>query len=399
MTELLNLRQENAKTYDLGNGKHSLLASIGAVHYKDNYADPAETWKDIDLTWAGNQILTAPYELTREGCRLTIRNKRTGEVSTIELTGVGGKPIKIPPDIAWEKSQGLARAPGIVNLDNIALDTDLEIVAENGRVKFTRVLKSDKAPVDAKFTVTGNWAVKAQDADGELPVETSLVAGVLTETLKPDRIVKYPVRIDPTWQVAANSDDCYRSYSWAVWNTTWVFLNAGCYTAAESNDYGSATRFLNVTIPAGSTIILANLRLTAGSDRAETIVNTRLRAQANVNPATFSTAADFDGRTWTAAFVNWDAIAAWTGATEYTSPDIKTTIQEVIGLPGWASGNPIVVLWDDFQRRSDQENNHYRQALSYDASHAEAPKLYVEYTVPAGRSGNMASKMVAAGVI
>ena len=81
--EILALRNENSKTFALDNGKRQLVLSIGAIHYKDNYADKSEEWKDIDLTWVGNRITKAPYELTLDGQKLTLKNNKTGEVSTI----------------------------------------------------------------------------------------------------------------------------------------------------------------------------------------------------------------------------------------------------------------------------------------------------------------------------
>lgn len=382
MNELIHLRQENTKTYDLGGGKRSLLASIGAIHYKDDYSDrseqrnyPGEQWKDINLTWEDNKITKAPYELTLEGKKLTIRDKKTGEVSTIELLEIDKKGI---PDKAWERSKGLAKAPGIVNLDNVALDTDLEIAVENDRVKFVRILKSSKAPVEAKFRVTGNWAVRARDTEGELPVEATLANGILVETLKPERIVKYPVRIDPTWQVTLSTDDCQRipttTNYWSILFTNFQVA----YQEADYADAGAAARFLNITIPAGSNIVQADLVLTCSGATAGGVVNTRLRAQKHITPLTFSTAADFDARTWTTAKANWDAISAWTGDIAYTSPDIKACIQEVIDLPGWAEG-PIVILLDDFEKRSTQADGAYRVAYSWDGSAAKAPKLHIEY--------------------
>jgi hypothetical protein len=385
MGEIASLRQENTKTFDEGSGKRRLEAHIGAIHYKDDYTSKIEFWKDIDLTWQDNKITKAPYELTLEGNKVTIRGKKTGEISTIELLDIGSKGI---PDKDWEKSKGLAKAPGIVNLDNIALDTDLEIVAENGRVKFTRILKSDKAPTDAQFKVTGNFIVKAQDSDGDLPVEVALKDGILTETLKPDRAVKYPVRIDPTWQVGASTDDCYRNYvGGSEFATNDSNIRAG-YDNAFAQGWGGAARFLNVGIPAGATITLANLILTCQTAHALTIVNTCLRAERSINPVTFSDSTDFDARTWTTAYINWDAIPAWTLNTEYTSPSddgtryFKDILQEVIDLPGWASGNPVVILWDDFQKRSTQVSSTVRYAYSYDGSTTKAPKLVVTYTTP-----------------
>ncbi len=400
MIELIQLRQENSKTYDVGSKKRGLLVSMGAIHYKDNYASN-EQWKDIDLTWVGNKITKTPYELTLEGKKLTIRDKKTAEVSTIELLEIGGKSIKSPPDIAWEKSKGLAKAPGIINLDNVALDTDLEIVAENGRVKFSRICKSDKAPLEATFEVTGNWISKAQDEDGDLPVESTLKDGILTETLKADRVIKYPVRIDPTWQVAASADDCLVYPQESYFTTGDGSFKTGYY--GVNSTLGAAARFLNITIPVGSTITLANFILTCRTAQSATIVNTRLRAEANINPATFSTLANFNARIWTTAYMNWDAIPAWTVDVKYTSPSddgtryFKDVIQEVIDLANWASGNPIAVLWDDFEKRSTQSSGRQRTAQSYDGSTTKAPKLYIVYPVPVKSS--LVPRLIAMGQI
>ncbi len=377
--ELINLRNENTKTFDIGNGQRQLVASIGAVHYKDNYVTDKE-WKDIDLAWVDNKITKAPYELTLEGKKITIRDKKSGEVSVIELTDIGGKPIHSPSDMAWLKSKGLARAPGIINLDNVALDTDLEIVAENGAVRFTRVLKSDKAPKDASFKVTGNWQVKALDADGELPVESTLVDGILTETLKPDRAVKYPVRIDPTWQVGASTDDCLFRPGANV-----IALISSSFQVGNNGvgfeDFGTAARFLNVNIPAGATIVTAVLIVTARSDQTVVTVNSRIRAELNVAPATFSTAGDFTARTWTsdATHVHWNAIGGWTADTECTSPDIKVPIQEVANLGAIIH---LVVLWDDFEKLSTQVTGTKREGYSYNGSTTKAHKLTITYTEP-----------------
>ena len=182
--------------------------------------------------------------------------------------------------------------------------------------------------------------------------------------------------------VGASSDDCFRSTDTKDYFSIGAGFFAGYYTASYK-DSSSAARFLNVTIPVGATILSAKLKLIASYPRSSTIVNTRLRCEKNINPITFSDKVDFDARMWTTAFVNWDAIAAWTVEVEYESPDIKTCIQEVINLPSWASGNPMAVLWDDFEKRSTQADFTIRQAYSWDDNAAKAPKLYIEWTTDA----------------
>ena len=372
--ELIEERQENSKTFNLGGRERQLALSMGAVHYKDDYASN-EPWKDIDLTWEGNKITKAPYQLTLDGKKLTIKNKKTGEVSTIELMEIGGKVI---PPIAWQVSKGLAKVSAI------ARDTDLEVTVENSSVRFRRILKSDKAPLEAKFQVTGNFTVSAQDEEDELPVESSLSGGVLTETLKPNRTIKYPVRIDPVWQPTAGTDDVgvdNDGTSAPYWNLAYALFRCG-YLSAAYTDFSSAARFLNFTIPGSATINTARLTLTCQTALSDTVVNTRIRAERNINPATFTDKANFDARTWTTEYINWDGIEAWSLDAEYDSPDFASVIQEVIDLASWASGNPIVILWDDFQNRSTQSGNANRQAHSWDGSTTLCPQLVITYTVP-----------------
>ena len=79
-------------------------------------------------------------------------------------------------------------------------------------------------------------------------------------------------------------------------------------------------------------------------------------------------------------FINWDGIAAWTHNVEYTSPDFKDVLQEVADL---GAITHLVILWDDFEQRSDQVNSHYRNSHSYDDTPSKAPQLVVTYAAPA----------------
>jgi len=378
MLEIINKRTERAKTFDLGNRKKRLESHIGAIHYKEDYEDSREDWKDIDLIWEGNQITKAPFILTYDDKKLTVYNRKTKETSTIELLEIGGKKIK---DKEWIKTKANAKNPDVVTLEDAVLDTDLEINVENDCVRFTRVLKSDKAPKEAKFKVTGNgFQYKAIDSDGkEVKVVSTLVGDILTEEIEPDDKTVYPVRVDPTWQVAASTDDCTRGYDADYFYTDYGFLPLG-YTSVSNKDLGSAARFLNVNIPAGSTIDTSVLILTAGINCTEEVVNSRIRCEKNTAPVTFSDSTDFDARTWTTAYVNWDAIPQWStdeSGADTTSTDFATPLQEVADLGGLTH---IVVEWDDWEKRSDQENNHYRYSRSYDGSTTKAPVLSVTYT-------------------
>jgi len=371
MRELLNRRQENSKTYDLGGHKRVCEISIGAIHYKDNYADKSEQWKDIDLTIVNGRVTKVPYELTVDGQKLTLRDKKTGEVSTIELSEVK------PTGLKWE------------------------IIPEYSAVRFRHILPSNKIPFEAKFKVTGKipFMTRASDDEDELPLEAILKDGILTERLSfLPRPAKGNIRIDPTWQVGVSSDDCLRQLSLNTFDLTGVF-RAGAHLTTSNYQMGDGARFTNITIPKGSTINQAYLTLRCSGAKAGTTVKTRISAEKIDNAPTFANdAAAFDAR-WanrTTARVNWDNIPAWTLNTNYNSPEIKTVIQEIINRAGWASGNALVIFWEDFEDRSTHAADCYRPAYSYDTSTTYAPKLYIGYTMPIVVFSPIAEKMIPA---
>jgi hypothetical protein len=190
-------------------------------------------------------------------------------------------------------------------------------------------------------------------------------------------------------KVAASSDDCVRRLTPSYFSLTENGQLAGEYDTSNYK-YGGGLRFLNVAIPKDSTITAAYLTLQSyyGSE-CGTVVNSRISAEKADNPATFSTLADFDAR-WanrTDARVDWDNIPAWIGDIDYTSPEIKTVIQEIISRAGWASGNALVIFWDDFDDRSTHGTYVYRDYYAYDASSTNCAKLHIEYTPPGGPAG------------
>ena len=182
-------------------------------------------------------------------------------------------------------------------------------------------------------------------------------------------------------QVGANLDDAK-----AYWNgSAWVIDVAGWeeivgYGSATAYKYGAGMRFTGLTIPIGSTITKANLQLFSknwvmGVDT----VNSKLRAEQTDEAAAFSTIEDYQGRERITAVVTWNAIGTWEADTWYTSPDIKTLIQELVDDYVGLSDAEIVLFWDDHDNESTQSDNRYRAADNYESSSVHAPKLHIEY--------------------
>ncbi len=186
-------------------------------------------------------------------------------------------------------------------------------------------------------------------------------------------------------QVGASSDDCFRHLSGATpdpFILTETLQHVGA-PSANFYTYGGGMRFLNVTVPQGAVIDQAYLTLRSGGSISGVVVNSRISADDTDNAVTFSTLANFDTRyaNRTTARVDWDAIPAWVGNTEYDSPEIKTVIQEIVDRAGWASGNSLAIFWEDFDDRSTRANDCQRAGYSYDGSIAYAPKLTIIYSI------------------
>jgi len=182
--------------------------------------------------------------------------------------------------------------------------------------------------------------------------------------------------------VAAPSDDAIRSTVTAdYWDETAPAIQAG-YSSGPMRNMGSAMRFLDIPVISWN-LIRARVIFTASLDRPHQTVNTRFRCQAADAPLEFTTSADFDARDWTAARVDWDDIPAWLIGQEYESPDITPCVQEVLARPGWTAGNPLVVLWDDFEQRSTQSSARVRTAYGAGSAAPElAPRLLLTYISP-----------------
>jgi len=193
-----------------------------------------------------------------------------------------------------------------------------------------------------------------------------------------------------TYVVGTGSDDCIRRLTPAAWDLTSGSGAAGALNVT-TYQYGGGMRFTNILIPRGARIDEAHLTFVASVPRDGVVVRTRISAEDVDNAVTFADDADaFDTR-WanrTTARVDWDDIDDWNTAVHYNSPDIKAVIQEIVDRVGWASGQAIVIFWEDFEDRSDHVDSCMRSYESYEGGALVAPELVVTYTeIPRGQAG------------
>lgn len=185
-------------------------------------------------------------------------------------------------------------------------------------------------------------------------------------------------------QVSSSSDDCnYKpelgeEYFWLTVETSY----AG-HGGVRATEYG-AMRFVNVQIPKGALITHAVLHLYCfdmhGTSRGE-VVRTKITGEDTDDARIFSTAADYEARNRTSAFVRWDNIPPWDNDVWYESPDISSIIQEIVNRAGWQSGNAIVIFWEDDGSDRYAERAYQQWDWAY-GDHQYAPKLEVTFTPP-----------------
>lgn len=350
MTELELLRNETNKTYQLTPTKRRLVCSLGAVHYKDNYADAGESWKDIDLTLIDDRITKAPYTLVIDKKSIkkyyiTVTDKRTGDTVEIKLK---------------QKADA-----------STVTDSDFLITPENTAVKVKLPHGSTVTVTKSKAKLTNTKILHLADNDDKF---TDIAD-------KEELSYDVEVQSDISVRTGASADDalCYDAALPFDASSTISVNNANFCVGQDGggNFYTSAGRYTGITIPNGSTVDPSYLKVTSRLDRSATTVNSRIQGEQSKAASQFSTVADYAGRTRTTAYVNWSGIGTWVTDTVYTSPDIKTIVQELVDDYSGLTDDEIVIFWSD---TGSTAINTLRSGYSWDASAAKAPLLEIDYT-------------------
>lgn len=169
--------------------------------------------------------------------------------------------------------------------------------------------------------------------------------------------------------VAASNDDAEESAAGAV-NLNSVDLELVADGARGNQTVGM--RFTGVAVPKNAVIIDAYVQFQV--DRATSVATSlTVQGQAADNPATFSTASlNLSSRPRTSHSVMWGPVPAWPTAgaagPDQRTPDLSSVVQEVVNRPGWANGNPMVIIITGSGKRV---------AESFDGG--APPILYIEY--------------------
>ena len=268
-----------------------------------------------------------------------------------QAPGVNAGPdqtITLPSDTTLAGTvtdDGLPNTPG-------AVTTIWSQVSGPGVVTFTDAGAVDTA---ASFSVDGIYVLRLTADDGELASSDTV-----TVTVNPEGTGS-TVEI----RVTASSDDAEETDSTGSMNLTSRDLDLG------RKMIGIA--FNGVNIPQGATINNAYIQFKA--DEISSVATTLTIGGEDIdNALTFtSTSGNISSRARTTASVPWSPVA-WTTVGEagpgQQTPNITTVIQEIVDLPGWTSGNSLVIIITGTGKR---------EAEAYNGDQAGAPLLHVEY--------------------
>jgi len=147
------------------------------------------------------------------------------------------------------------------------------------------------------------------------------------------------------------------------------------------NDNGTpcvtALRFNNITIDSGSTISSASITVYSRNNWIEPNIYNKVYGIDEDDTANFSS--DPTGRSKTTAAVDWDMDdTPGNENVPVVSPDIGSTIQEIINRGGWSSGNDMGFLIKD----DGTPNNDYESAFRHENIVGGIyAKLDITYTV------------------
>ena len=226
----------------------------------------------------------------------------------------------------------------------------------------TAITSSGTGLLVPKGTAASDLTALTADADGEMVSGGGSVTSVISVNANDGSLVAS----DGSWW----PDDPY--------------LNVGgnWYDEEEVGDkYHMTLRFLDITIPQGSTITSAYIRMIVADTRGDLGTNIIIRGDDVDNSGALSAShaekGGGSGLTSTTQTVNWNPGAATVNTTKNT-PSLVSIVQEIVDRAGWSSGNAMT-FGLDASNFAEDTSNFYPFFASSDVHEADRPTLFIEY--------------------
>jgi peptidoglycan/xylan/chitin deacetylase (PgdA/CDA1 family) len=361
--------------YVVGETPTSITLNLAAVLDDTIYDVPLTLRSTVPASWAGIQV-------SQGGSSQSVLPVVEGTETVVYYHAIpnGGTIVLAPATVTNQQpvvnagtDQAIQWPASSVILDGTVTDdglpvppgkvtTSWKLVSGPGAVVFQNASSVDTG---VTFPQPGTYVLSLAAGDGALSSSDSVAVEV-----KPSSAVTLEVAVN-----ASSGDAEEMAAGTVVLNSSDLELVYDSYKSAGNQIVG--LRFAGVSIPPGATITNAYVQFTVDETTSMPLTLT-LKAQAADTAAVFTTAKkNVSSRAMTAAQVLWSP-APWTvvgqAGTAQRTPNIASLVQEVVGRPGWKSGNALAIVVTGSQQRI---------AAAYDLSKTQAPKLHVEYVTGA----------------
>lgn len=380
-------------------GKKMTVAPV-ALEYR-NAAGASETISsgvDVKPVVAGNSVtwpdvfgkgIDFGYTVSHLGFQKVIT---VHQVESLPSPKIDAKGLRLCAvlSMAWDSSSNAPAACTGVKAERVSADF-------SGQEISLVTAASKEAPSLAWGEYWKLHPARAWDAGGkEIAASLDVVSrggrpfAVVGVSMADLETAKFPVSIDPTLDpipVSDGGDDGDISYG----N---LLISSGYELAVGDNEEYVNTslymRFTGVAIPAGATIDSANIVVVSSNGQYDggATPSGSLKGRKLANCPQITTIANYNDTTTyprtTANVTWWPTSANWGMNTNRTSPELKTVVQEIVDLEGWASENAVQIEWhyinNGWYGSEDEYTGDYRRFYSYEHATYNPPILNVEYT-------------------
>jgi hypothetical protein len=363
--ESIALRNEYSKTHYKSQNGYSLDNSVGPIHYKNDYTDNSEDWKEIDTKLefvAGKYVVnTAPFSLE-------ILSDKAGFKVTSKRGGWNEISLKDNPDLTKATV-----SDNEITFADAFTDVDIKVVVQRSRVTILKIIKSATAKRVFKYDIKESKTARrggipdfanAMDADNNyFDVEvTKTKTDETSEYIQYERVETIPAKvyrvpddvlIDPVYpvwldasvedEVSAGADDT-KIWGGSQWNNDHAFMITGY---ASGDPYECAWVHRDVNIAASASIDSGTKITVQGSGHSAGDLASDLYYEDANDPEPTTSYADFTGRTLSGTSITWDTSTAFSSGTDYDSPELETLIQALVDEAYWAANENIHIFWKD----------------------------------------------------
>lgn len=186
--------------------------------------------------------------------------------------------------------------------------------------------------------------------------------------------------------------DCSYSADYETTRPTCTEINASCEDAEQvgttvqlvSNDLDMGYELVGLmfngsNVPPGVTITDAFVTFTCEQETSRRSCMLNIKGQQGGKSNCFTAQSnDISNRMNTSATVVWDISDEWLVDEEYSTPNIKAIVQEIVDAPGYSISDPITLMLDI---HPDNDGGK-REAYTFDNDPSKSPILCIRFSKP-----------------